>query len=131
MIQAKEISHDQKKKEIHYKDAVLKVYDFPVMYFPKFFHPDPSVKRRSGVLKPVVNESNILGSSLTIPYFHVLSDESDLTFTPSIFDTGSNMLQSEFRKVGKNSNVLINFGHVRDYKSALQNKKKKHELFIF
>ena len=124
VIQAKEISHDQKKKEIHYKDAVLKVYDFPVMYFPKFFHPDPSVKRRSGVLKPVVNESNILGSSLTIPYFHVLSDESDLTFTPSIFDTGSNMLQSEFRKVGKNSNVLINFGHVRDYKSALQNKKK-------
>ena len=69
------------------------------MYFPKFFHPDPTVKRRSGILKPVFNESNILGSSLTIPYFHVLSDDSDLTLTPSIFDTGSNMMQTEFRKV--------------------------------
>ena len=130
VIQAKEIKHDQKKKEIHYKDAILKVYDIPVMYFPKFFHPDPTVKRRSGILKPVFNESNILGSSLTIPYFHVLSDDSDLTLTPSIFDTGSNMMQTEFRKVGKNSNVLINFGYVKDYKSAVQNKKKNTSYFF-
>ena len=100
------------------------------MYFPKFFHPDPTVKRRSGILKPVFNESNILGSSLTIPYFHVLSDDSDLTLTPSIFDTGSNMMQTEFRKVGKNSNVLINFGYVKDYKSAVQNKKKNTSYFF-
>ena len=60
----------------------------------------------------------------------MLSDDSDLTLTPSIFDTGSNMMQTEFRKVGKNSNVLINFGYVKDYKSAVQNKKK-YKLFLF
>ena len=62
--------------------------------------------------------------SLTVPYYLVLSDESDLTITPTRFDTGSNMLQNEFRKISKNSNMLINFGHVRDYKSASQNKLK-------
>ena len=123
-IEASEIKHDQSKKEIFYKNAIFKVYNVPVLYFPKFFHPDPSVKRRSGVLKPTINNSNVLGSSLTVPYYHVLSDNSDITLAPSRFDNGSNMLQNEFRAVGKNSNVLVNFGHVRDYKSSTQNIKK-------
>ena len=123
-IQASEIKHDQSKKEISYKDAILKVYNVPIFYFPKFFHPDPTVKRRSGILKPVINDSSILGSSLTVPYFHVISEESDLTFTPSVFDNGSNLMQNEYRKVGKNSDILINFGHSRNYKSLSQNKKK-------
>ena len=34
------------------------------------------------------------------------------------------MLQNEYRKVNKNSNFVINFGHTRSYKSSTQNKKK-------
>ena len=37
-----EIVH--KIKIINYKNAWLKIYDKPVFYFPKFFHPDPSLK---------------------------------------------------------------------------------------
>ena len=124
IIQASEIKHDQNKKEISYENAILKFYNVPIFYFPKFFHPDPTVKRRSGILKPVINDSNILGSSLTVPYFHILSEESDLTLTPSVFDNGSNLIQNEYRKVGKNSDLLINFGHSRNFQSSLQNKKK-------
>ena len=51
----------KKKKNIIYEDAVLNIYDYPVFYFPKFFHPDPSVKRRSGFLQPTLNNSNIVG----------------------------------------------------------------------
>ena len=123
-IQASEIKHDQSKKEISYENAILKFYNIPVFYFPKFFHPDPTVKRRSGILKPVINDSNVLGGSITVPYFHVLNEESDLTMTPTVFDGGSNLLQNEFRKVNKNSNFLINFGYARNFKSSLQNKKK-------
>ena len=129
-IQASEIKHDQNKREISYENAILKFYNIPIFYFPKFFHPDPTVKRRSGILKPVINDSNILGSSITVPYFHVLSEESDLTMTPAVFDGGSNMLQNEYRKVNKNSNYLINFGHARNYKSSLQNKKKNISYFF-
>ena len=124
VLEANEIKHDKNKKEIFYKNAVLKVYNVPVLYFPKFFHPDPSVKRRSGILKPIVNESNVLGSSLTIPYYHVLSEDSDVTLTPTLFDSNLSMLQNEFRKVGENSNFLINFGQVINYKSKSQNKSK-------
>ena len=34
------------------------------------------------------------------------------------------MVQNEYRKVGKSSDILINFGHTRDYKSSTQNTKK-------
>ena len=32
------------KKQINYKDAVLNIYDLPVLYFPKFFHPVQQLK---------------------------------------------------------------------------------------
>ena len=43
-ISAEKIQHDKKARIINYKNAWLKIYDVPVMYFPKFFHPDPTVK---------------------------------------------------------------------------------------
>ena len=43
-INAEKIKHDKKKKQLIYDNAILKVYNFPVLYFPKFFHPDPTVK---------------------------------------------------------------------------------------
>ena len=85
-IQADKIIYDENKKQINYDNAIVKIYDIPVLYFPKFFHPGPSVKRQSGFLVPYVNNSNILGSSLQIPYFYVLSDNKDFTFKPTLFD---------------------------------------------
>ena len=44
VYKANEITHDKDKKQLNYRNAYLKLYDFPVLYFPKFFHPDPTVK---------------------------------------------------------------------------------------
>ncbi len=129
-IEANEITHDKDKKQLNYKSAYLKLYDFPILYFPKFFHPDPTVKRQSGLLKPVINNSNLLGNSVIIPYFHVFSEESDLTFGPSIFDGKIKMIQNEFRKIGKNFNLIANFGHSRDYKSSTL-KKEQNTSYLF
>ena len=37
-IQASQMLHDNKKKTIYYDNAVVKVYDIPIFYFPKFSH---------------------------------------------------------------------------------------------
>jgi LPS-assembly protein len=58
VISAEEIKHNKLKKIINYKKKWLKVYDVPVLYFPKFFHPDPTVKRQSGFLIPTLSNSN-------------------------------------------------------------------------
>ena len=109
LITSKEITHDKKKKQIKYKNAWLKIYDIPVLYFPKFFHPDPSVKRQSGFLKPKFGDSRRLGASINIPYYYVISNSSDLTFKPRVFSPTEFLVGSEYRKVTKNSSSIVDF----------------------
>jgi LPS-assembly protein len=136
-IKAEEIIHDKIRKNMIYKNAILKVYDVPVLYFPKFFHPDPSVKRRSGFLQPQFNNSETLGSSLFLPYFKTLGNDKDLTIKPTFFEKITKfekekyILQSEFRKKNKDSSVIADFGFLRDYKSSADNKTKNvNHLFL-
>ena len=123
VITASEIKHDKNKKQLIYDDALLKIYNIPVLYFPKFFHPDPTVKRQSGFLKPSLNNSNILGSSLNLPYYHVISQNKDFTFRPTIFDNDIKMFQNEFRVENMNSSAIVDFAYVDGYQSSLSNKK--------
>ena len=122
-IKAKNIIHDKEKKQIIYNDAILNIYNMPVLYFPKFFHPDPTVKRQSGFLQPQMNSSTILGTSAQIPYFHVISENKDFTFTPTIFDSNIYMLQNEYRHETKNSTMIADFALTKGYKSQLYQKK--------
>ena len=123
-VQADEIKHDKDKKQLIYKNAFLKVYNFPVLYFPKFFHPDPTVERQSGFLKPQINTSNILGSSFSLPYFKVISENQDYTFTPTLFDSDIFMIQNEFRRIDKKTSLIADIGFVNGYKSSSTNEKK-------
>ena len=102
---------------------MVKVYDFPVLYFPKFFHPGPSVKRQSGFLVPHINNSNILGSSLQIPYFYAPSQNKDFTFKPTLFDKNILMFQNEFRQKNKKSFFITDLNVVSGYKSKKSNEK--------
>ncbi len=116
-IKADKITHDRVSQNIHYKNAILNLYDVPVFYFPKFFHPDPSVERRSGLLQPRLNNSNVLGSSIHMPYFHVISENKDLTFKPTIFDNRIYMFQNEYRQENKNSSFIADFSYLKGYQS--------------
>ena len=123
IVTAGEITHDKNKKQLIYDDAIIKIYNIPVLYFPKFFHPDPTVKRQSGLLKPSLNNSNVLGSSINLPYYHVISHNKDFTFRPTIFDSDIKMFQNEFRIKNKNSSAIVDFAYVDGYQSSLSNKK--------
>ena len=130
-IQSKLIKHDKIQKTLNYDDAVLKIYDIPVFYFPKFFHPDPSVKRQSGLIKPSINNSNVLGTSFTLPYFKVISENKDLTLTPTLFDSDTIMTTVEYRVENKNSSLITDFGFVNGYKSPTTRKKNSlSHLFL-
>jgi len=121
-ITSGEIHHDKIKKQIAYKNAWLEIYDFPVFYFPKFFHPDPSVKRQSGLLKPKLGSSNNLGSSIYIPYFLAISKDKDLTIKPRLFEDNKFLLQNEYRQKTKNSLTIADFSIVNGHNSSAQDK---------
>ena len=63
-LRADKMTHDDINKTIYYDNTVLKIYNVPIFYFPKIFHPDPTVERRSGFLPPTLNDSKNLGTSL-------------------------------------------------------------------
>jgi len=122
-IKAREINHDKKKKIINYKHAWLEIYDKPIIYFPKFFHPDPTVKRQSGFLMPQVIDSSSLGLSFKLPYYKVISDNKDLTFSPRIFSENEGLFQNEYRQVNKNSK------HVADFSLKEKDSTSKTHFF--
>jgi len=101
-LRSSEIRHDKIKKTINYKDAVLQLYDNPVFYFPKFFHPDPTVKRQSGFLMPSMVSSNNDGNSVKLPYFKVFAENKDLTYSPRLYSNQDMLNQIEFRQKEKN-----------------------------
>ena len=123
-IKANKVEHDKEKRQLLYENAVLNIYEIPVFYFPKFFHPDPTVERQSGFLIPKLNNSNVLGSSVELPYFNVISENKDLTFRPTIFDSNVFMPQVEYRQVNRNSSFLADVGLAGNYESKTTKKKK-------
>jgi len=132
VIRAKEIKHDSAKKTIYYERAVLKIYDFPIFYFPKFFHPDPTVKRQSGFLAPKLSSNTKVGSATSVPYFWSISDDKDMTITPKFY-TGENVLiQNEYRQAFKNSFLIADTSYTKGFKNPDKKEKSpgsKNHLF--
>ena len=127
-LKADKIVHNREKKIINYSNAWLEVYDKPIIYFPKFFHPDPTVKRQSGFLIPTLNDSGNSGTSVQIPYFKVIAEDEDMTVKPRIFTNNDIMLQNEYRKVGKNYDHISDFSF---YTSALGNSSQTSKSHFF
>ena len=115
-LQSKKIRHDLAKKTIYYDNVVLKVYDFPIFYAPKFSHPDPTVKRRSGLLAPSLVNSTTLGSGIIMPYFWNLGSDKDLTFTPKLLLNENPLFLAEYRQDFKNSFLIVDAGYTQGYK---------------
>ena len=124
-ISAEEIKHDKKKKVINYKNALLKIYDMPVFYFPKFFHPDPTVKRKSGFLVPSIQSSSTSGTYLHLPYYQVVADNKDFTISPRIFAENKFLLQTEYRQVNFKSDTIIDLSLFNE-----EDKDSKNHFFF-
>ena len=120
-MSADEIRHDKQKKTIYYKNAILKIYDKKVFYFPKFFHPDPNVKRQSGFLIPRFQDNSVSGLSLNLPYFFAIAENRDMTITPRFFGNDKFLIQSEFRQKNKNSNHIADFSNFNSSSSSSKN----------
>ena len=121
-IQSSKMLHDNKKKTVYYDNALLKIYDIPVFYFPKMSHPDPSVKRRSGFLLPTYSDTKSLGSSISVPYFFDLNKDKNFTLTNRFFVSENPLFMGEYHQAFKNSYLMTDFGYTEGYKNSSNNK---------
>ncbi len=125
LLQAKRVEHNKIKKQLKYDNALLKIYDVPVFYFPKFFHPDPTVERQSGFLTPTVSTTNS-NSFIKLPYFFEISSNSDLTLSPRFYDNQKNIFQGEYRLVTEKSDHIFDASIQNEEKLISKNESKTH-----
>ncbi len=130
-LTASEMTHDKKSKTIFYDNAVIKIYNIPIFYFPKLAHPDPTVKRRSGFLNPSYADTKNLGSSLNLPYFWAINKDKDLTLNSRLFASEHPLFLGEYRQAFKNSNLVFDFGHTEGYKKTSSKKKAGDKSHFF
>ena len=97
-IRARKVIEDKKKQTIYFRDAVVQVRGLPVFYFPVLEAPDPSSKRKSGLLIPSVGSSSILGFSWEQPYYQVISPSEDLVVAPQINSKVNPFLNVDWRR---------------------------------
>ena len=70
-----------------------------------------------------------MGSSVSLPYFHVISDNKDLTFNPVVFSKDVKIIQNEYRQVNESSSFIADFGITEGYKSTSNGEEKINHLF--
>jgi LPS-assembly protein len=96
-VKSARIIHDQGEKMMYFESAQLEFFGVPIAYFPFLSAPDPTAKRKSGVLTPLVSFNTKYGAAVTIPYYWALAPNYDVTFSPMITTRQGPLLQGEWR----------------------------------
>ena len=131
VLQSKKIRHNLAEKIIYYENVVLKIYDFPIFFSPRFSHPDPSIDRASGFLAPGLTSNTNVGSGFSTPYFWNISKDRDLTLTPRVYLNENPLLLAEYRQDFKNSFLIVDTGYTQGYKKKSTKKSSGDRAHFF
>ncbi len=96
-IKARKIIHDKSEGNIYYEDATLEFLGLPIVYVPYFYHPDPTVARRSGFLAPTFRQSDELGFAYEQPYYFAIAPNKDLTLAPVVTTDAGTLIKADWR----------------------------------
>ena len=119
-LKSKKIIHDRNKKIITHKHAFFKLKKLPILYTPYISHPDPSVKRRSGFLPPVIKTIENLGRTIRTPYFIEISKDKDLTITPIYYFDENHVYNTSYRQAFKHGFLNVETSYTEGYKRVEQ-----------
>ncbi len=96
-ISTYKIVHNNDSRTLYFYSPVLRAYDIPVLWWPYFEMPDPSVKYKTGFLMPDLASTNKMGTQINIPFYVSISDTHDLTLTTSILTRENPLFQIQHR----------------------------------
>lgn len=100
-INSSKTTYNADKEYIIYRNAVLNLFDIPIMYMPMFYHSTNSEKAVSGFLNPGFASSSSDGFGFKTGYFWAIDDKQDATFRIKYLGKRGTILGAEHRYVGK------------------------------
>ena len=87
-LEGEKILHDNEKLLLYQKHSKMRILNLPVFYLPYIVTPSPlRKKRKSGFLNPSINFNFFdtkVSQSTSLPYYFNISEDKELTFTPTI-----------------------------------------------
>ncbi len=107
-IKASEVVHDATVKKIHYKNARMELLGVPLIYAPIFSHADPTMKRKSGFLRPQYGWTAALGGHLNVGYYYDIAPDRDMTVHVEPTTLAGTLLQGEWRERFVHGQMKIN-----------------------
>ncbi|HZL30113.1 MAG TPA: LPS-assembly protein LptD [Pseudolabrys sp.] len=97
-VKAARIIHDQNERMIYFEDARLEFFGKPIAWLPYFSAPDPTVKRKTGFLVPLLTTTSVYGAGIDVPYYWALAPDYDATLEPMMTSKQGLLMQGEFRQ---------------------------------
>ena len=87
-LEGEKILHDNESLLLYQKHSKMRVLNLPVFYLPYLVTPSPlRKKRKSGFLNPSINFNFFdtkVSQSTSLPYYFNISEDKELTFTPTV-----------------------------------------------
>jgi LPS-assembly protein len=97
-IRARRVIHDTEERQIYFDNAQFRMAGVPLAYLPRLRIPDPTLKRASGFLAPIVRTTSGLGTGVKLPYFLAIGPSRDLTITPYLSTESAQALEMRYRQ---------------------------------
>lgn len=93
-LKAREVYQEKEEGRVTALDTHIEFMGIPLFYSPWLRFP---TRRASGFLTPTGIASSILGTSVGVPYYWAINDQSDATFTPIVTVKRGALLGAEYR----------------------------------
>jgi LPS-assembly protein len=106
-VKAARIIHNETEKMMYFEDASIEFFGVPVAWVPFMSAPDPTVKRKTGFLMPILSTSSAYGFGIETPYYLALAPNYDATISPRITTTQGPLLRGEFRERFEDGQLTI------------------------
>ncbi|EIC20879.1 LPS-assembly protein LptD [Thiorhodovibrio frisius] len=119
-LHARELDLDQASGRGTARHAQLRIRNIPVLYSPWLSFPIDN-RRKSGLLVPIIGNSDQSGIDITLPYYLNLAPNMDATLYPRFLSKRGPMLGGEFRYLTRRDQGTISgeiIPHDRAYEQS-------------
>lgn len=111
-IKAKKIIWNGATKTMRFENSHFEFFGMPVAWFPVFEMPDPTVKRKTGVLAPSFMYKENLGFGVRNSYFWNLAPNYDFTLSATGFTNQGLLTEGEWRHRLETGTYNVRFAHI-------------------
>lgn len=111
-IKAKKIIWNGATKTMRFEDSHFEFFGMPIAWFPVFEMPDPTVKRKTGVLAPSFMYNKDLGFGVRNSYFWNLAPNYDFTLSATGYTNQGLLTEGEWRHRLETGTYNVRFAHI-------------------